>query len=704
MKFDIEQEVTLGNSKSKPSAFKIASSAKAFKILSSSLYKNKILAIVRELSCNALDAHKLNGNTAPFTITLPDDLSLEFRIRDYGPGLSQEDMQELYTTYFASTKNDSNDFIGALGLGSKSPFSYTNIFTVISRHNNISSLYTLFLENGEPNIRLVRQEENGDTESGIEIIVPVIREDISKWNKETYRALFTFAPDQYRVILEEDQIEIPYLKIPECGFIRDYNFSFNTNSNVFVVYGNILYPVDESILELSQKQKDFLYKRNIAISMPLGTLDIAPSREELSYDEKTIQELKNRLDEISNDSIQKLEDKVSKLTKRELARLVYQYSYDSEVQNIKKYIDFESQDWEDYLYDQLRPDMYKYIDEPYINDISLYSMASCRKIKYGSNDRRTTISYTSFPSYNDKRVLFINKTCKRGNAAITRALSTQYYKNNTSHVVVFGSIGTPNGDKALTRLKEIMDTDEVLVLNSSDIKIESVKRDTKREEKIFNAKAMIDGKLVDLSLKREDIANSDLPYLHIHNNAIQYGNMDKIIKYDERAYKINKIVNKDFLILTNAQVRHSNTYNIIDDLIEITLDEIKRIQSVEYIINNYKSNKYEDAKAIISYITNEDNVEILPLFTDRELIDAEKDYKYLMNSSWVGDFNGTVYAGLSDAMYYIEKQTVSFENEIKDIMTNNPLVCGAIITYKYLSKGDLTQKLNEQIKQFGVTR
>ena len=30
-------------------------------------------------------------------------------------------MEELYTTYGASNKNDSNDFTGCLGLGSKSP-------------------------------------------------------------------------------------------------------------------------------------------------------------------------------------------------------------------------------------------------------------------------------------------------------------------------------------------------------------------------------------------------------------------------------------------------------------------------------------------------------------------------------------------------------------------------------------------------------
>ena len=43
--------------------FRIRNSAKAFSILSSGLYANKIRAIVRELSCNAVDSHTVAGNT-----------------------------------------------------------------------------------------------------------------------------------------------------------------------------------------------------------------------------------------------------------------------------------------------------------------------------------------------------------------------------------------------------------------------------------------------------------------------------------------------------------------------------------------------------------------------------------------------------------------------------------------------------------------
>ena len=106
------------------SQFNIAQTSKMFKILSDSLYSDKIMAVIRELSTNANDSHISAHNEDPFKVTLPTNANPSFTIRDFGTGLSQQDMENLYTTYGASSKNDSNDFTGCLGLGSKSPFAY----------------------------------------------------------------------------------------------------------------------------------------------------------------------------------------------------------------------------------------------------------------------------------------------------------------------------------------------------------------------------------------------------------------------------------------------------------------------------------------------------------------------------------------------------------------------------------------------------
>jgi len=127
--------------------FTIKATGKAFRILSSGLYKDKILAIVRELSCNAYDAHVAVGTpTRPFDVHLPSVLEPHFSVRDYGPALSSDQIDNVFSTYFESTKTETNDQIGGLGLGCKSPLSYVDSFNVISRLEGFKRTYTVFFD------------------------------------------------------------------------------------------------------------------------------------------------------------------------------------------------------------------------------------------------------------------------------------------------------------------------------------------------------------------------------------------------------------------------------------------------------------------------------------------------------------------------------------------------------------------------------
>ncbi len=126
--------------------FRIKTTAAAFQLLSSGLYSNKIRAVVRELSCNALDAHVSAGkDSTPIEVKIPNRLDSQFYVKDQGPGLSHEQIMHMYTTYFDSTKQETNELIGGFGVGSKSPFSYTDSFSVESRHGGKRRLYTAFI-------------------------------------------------------------------------------------------------------------------------------------------------------------------------------------------------------------------------------------------------------------------------------------------------------------------------------------------------------------------------------------------------------------------------------------------------------------------------------------------------------------------------------------------------------------------------------
>ena len=176
--------------------FRIRNSAKAFNILSSGLYANKIRAIIRELSCNAVDSHIAAGKQdTPFDVHLPNQLEPWFSIRDYGTGLNHDQVTNIYTTYFESTKTNSNDFIGALGLGSKSPFSYTDNFTVTAIQNGRKGIYSAFINDvGVPSIALMNEEQVTEP-NGVEVKFSVNdRYDFHKFEEELAKKINSVTP------------------------------------------------------------------------------------------------------------------------------------------------------------------------------------------------------------------------------------------------------------------------------------------------------------------------------------------------------------------------------------------------------------------------------------------------------------------------------------------------------------------------------
>ena len=121
--------------------------AHVFGILRNQLYSDKILAVIREYSCNAVDANVENGNEKrPIRVTLPNMLDKTFKVRDFGRGLTDGDIHEIYAFYGESTKRSSNKFIGQLGLGSKAAFAYGDNFVINSFVDGKKTTYNAFID------------------------------------------------------------------------------------------------------------------------------------------------------------------------------------------------------------------------------------------------------------------------------------------------------------------------------------------------------------------------------------------------------------------------------------------------------------------------------------------------------------------------------------------------------------------------------
>lgn len=275
--------------------FKIKNSAKAFSILSSGLYANKIRAIIRELSCNAYDSHIAAGNASePFDIHLPNAFEPYFAIRDYGVGLDHSGVVNVYTTYFESTKTDSNDYIGALGLGSKSPFSYVNTFKVIAIKNGRRGVYTTFInENGVPSIGQ-ESEESTTEENGLEVRLDVNPGDFRRFYEEAVN-IFTYFKVQPRIT--GVQWKTPTVKYHKKDILPGVSVVENQRTTMAVM-GNIAYPIEMPNIETNLGSLKYLMNCALEIHFKIGDLDFSASREGLSYIPKTIENIRNRLKEI----------------------------------------------------------------------------------------------------------------------------------------------------------------------------------------------------------------------------------------------------------------------------------------------------------------------------------------------------------------------------------------------------------------------
>lgn len=296
--------------------FSIKGSAKAFQILSGGLYSDKIKAIIRELSCNAWDAHVMAGNKKPFHVHLPNQLEPWFSVRDYGIGLSEHDVMNLYSTYFESTKTNTNDQIGALGLGSKSPFSYEKSFNVVSIFDGERKTYTAHLnEHGCPTITktyeqsvedyLERLEENlpeGNTldkregHNGLEVRFAVRANDFDDFAKKAGQVfrIFKVKPEvggnpRYK---KYEQTLTTIIKGRDWKFIKT---DFYKSDRAVALQGNIEYPIDKNQLGDLTKEQEFIAEGRFYINFKIGDLDISASRESLGYNEETIMNIKNAL-------------------------------------------------------------------------------------------------------------------------------------------------------------------------------------------------------------------------------------------------------------------------------------------------------------------------------------------------------------------------------------------------------------------------
>lgn len=251
-------------------------------VLRDTLYSDKILAVLREYSSNAWDAHRDAGkHTDPISVRLPTADEPSLSIRDYGAGLSHDDVFHIFTQYGASTKRGSNATVGCLGLGSKSGFCYADSFMIISRHGGRARTYVAVLDTSERGqLKLLSEADCDPLDTGLEIVIGVKPQDINDFHSTAQKLFAHFKP---RPIINCDlPLSLPCL---EHG-------ALSSSTGWVAVMGCVPYPVD-----LKQfPHASFVEHLGGVLYFDIGDLHVAASREQLKYSDETKAKLQQKLE------------------------------------------------------------------------------------------------------------------------------------------------------------------------------------------------------------------------------------------------------------------------------------------------------------------------------------------------------------------------------------------------------------------------
>jgi hypothetical protein len=422
--------------------FRIRNSAKAFSILSSGLYANKVRAIIRELSCNAVDSHVAAGKAeTPFDVHLPNALEPHFAIRDYGTGLSHEQVTQIYTTYFESTKTNSNEFIGALGLGSKSPFSYTDNFTVTAIQAGRKGIYSAFINaQGVPSIALMMQEAT-DELSGVEVKFSVNeRYDFDKFRQEARQVYTHFSLKP--VVSGNSDFRFDLIDYESRDIIAGVH-AVKGGRGSTAVMGNIAYPIDIPAADNSiDANVRALLGCGLELHFGIGELDFQASREGLSYIPSTIAAIKSKLEALNAaltlvlakeaDAIENLWDRAVFLYKKKEHRLwtaaVSKYAQDTKLPT-----------YDELQYNRLKRFNFKVEDLATDWNIQIRQLQQVRHNKTVSNGKSVT-------EYADNRA-------KNANGHYITWQEWQISVDDTCHFVI-NDLKTGAGERARYHYKE----------------------------------------------------------------------------------------------------------------------------------------------------------------------------------------------------------------------------------------------------------
>jgi len=298
-------------------------------LLRNNIYSNPIKSWVREIYSNAVDAHARIDSKEDIRITIEDnenETGYLFIVRDFGPSMDKDTIANVYAKMGKSDKRSGNNEMGGWGLGAKSPLAYTDHFwveTFTTEDNcNIYRKWVQYIDSTRIGAIGLLEEKfvNGSFKAGTRVSIPFETKDyrnvvdslllyLSYTNAnyslegipfESKRPAYRFYGKDWALGMHADYYwrgsnlsfkdrgivvvgDIPY----RIDFSSLYKF-FEDNNLDFAIKD--LLPTNATIEDDKEFFKNFLTALRVyefQIELPIGTIDLSASREDLQYTRHT---------------------------------------------------------------------------------------------------------------------------------------------------------------------------------------------------------------------------------------------------------------------------------------------------------------------------------------------------------------------------------------------------------------------------------
>jgi len=293
--------------------FSIEDQGMIFEILRNKMYSDPIRAICREISCNARDAHREVGTPErPIQITLPNDLEPFYKVKDWGPGISPERMVNIFIRYAASTKRSDNLQTGGFGLGAKTPFSYSDTFTILTVYNGVEYNYACFIDETKVGKLALLSSSPTDKDNGTELIIPANKyHDYNLFKDATYKSTKHW---DVKPIIKGGSINYKEDDEPVISGEGWAVFNEGWNKDTKIIIDGIEYPIDASELRKFADRKLLdNCSAQIRLYFGVGELTLAANREQVYLDNRTKSMIADRILEMKNSIKDQVESRLKSI-------------------------------------------------------------------------------------------------------------------------------------------------------------------------------------------------------------------------------------------------------------------------------------------------------------------------------------------------------------------------------------------------------